>query len=157
MHAQRVPCWALGLASFPINFQSDHHVVICWLVECTIIWVWLQHSNQTWFASSPFIMCCLLWRFCLEATSLLVCNYDLASEENMVVILYVVFFPSPQGMLIVTFWLAENNAWLADHSPLLKIQWQWSEKAGWVAQYHIWLYSEKLTRPWENSHLGTKG
>ena len=30
---------------------SDHHVVLCWLVECTMIWVWFMHSDKCKFAS----------------------------------------------------------------------------------------------------------
>ena len=33
-----VPRWALCPVSLLTNFRSDHHVVLYWLVECTMIW-----------------------------------------------------------------------------------------------------------------------
>ena len=37
IYIYKVLLWALSRASFLItNFQSDHHVVLCWLVECTM-------------------------------------------------------------------------------------------------------------------------
>ena len=44
----KVPYWALSLASFPFltSFRSDQHMALHWLVECKMIRVSLQHSNE---------------------------------------------------------------------------------------------------------------
>ena len=37
--------WALSSGSLdnaPTSFRSDHCVIMCWLVECTMIWVWIH-------------------------------------------------------------------------------------------------------------------
>ena len=51
-HSQqwRVPRWALSPTSSSYaltSFQPDCQLVLCWLMECTLLWGWFQHSaNQ---------------------------------------------------------------------------------------------------------------
>ena len=82
---------------FPTNFRFDHHVVLCWLLECTEFWVRAQRSYcfnvicLIWWQLISFVsnresslLCCsLFWSFCSESTSLSVRCYTLACEENM--------------------------------------------------------------------------
>ena len=45
----RVPCWAPSKAptSYLLtSFRFDHRAVLCWLVECTTVWMWWQHSEE---------------------------------------------------------------------------------------------------------------
>ena len=38
--------WALKPTPFFQSFWNDYDGGLCWLVECTMIWVWLHHSNE---------------------------------------------------------------------------------------------------------------
>ena len=71
------------------SFQSDRHVLLYWLVECTTIWVWSQLSEKCNF---PHLVTGsqlrhlnmrrhLLWTFC--STSFTLCRYALALWSNM--------------------------------------------------------------------------
>ena len=84
-------CIALSPTSHdyvPTRSQSDHHVLLRWLVECRMILVlspafkWMSFVSfyRSWYVlSSEDVHHHVLWQFCFESTSLLLCCCDLAA------------------------------------------------------------------------------
>ena len=79
---ERVPLQAPSLAfcSYGFtSFQSDHHVVLCRLVKCTVTSVWFQWSDECnsliWLQLRSSVKVChsLLWCFCSKSTIKLCC------------------------------------------------------------------------------------
>ena len=119
---KRVLCWALCHTSHsysPTSFRSKHHVVLCWLVECMMSWVWIQNSNT--------YIICLVWLRPLSVTIhehvllptlfegsvqnplvLLLCCYASGREPNMAATFRAF---CARYDCFVTFWLAEA-AWV---------------------------------------------
>ena len=115
---------APSLATFPKNFLSDRLVVLCWPVERTVIWVWLQRSNKCslLYLIAADIFCrqwtfviTNFWRFCSESA----CLWFRCSAFSLWVNCGNNSTCFSQGISIVTFRLAEANRWLAAPFPLI--------------------------------------
>ena len=85
-----------SLASFLANCRSGHPVVLCWLVKCTMIWVWSQQACaiiyfQGYIRSQP--------AFRSAAVLQLV-------SKPWRPLLFFFFFSFLREILILAFWLA---------------------------------------------------
>ena len=81
---RKFPCQALSPYSLhsysTASFPSDHHTVLYWLVDCTVIWVSFHHSNvcslneRNLPPSIAAIISCRQ-RFCMELTDWSFCSF----------------------------------------------------------------------------------
>ena len=99
----------------PTSLHTKDRLIQCWLTECTIIWIWLQHSNAcNWFCLIAANISRYPW-FCSESTSLLLYCYALACGLDIVTTLQAFYAEHP---LWHFDWL-KLCRWLAGQTPLL--------------------------------------
>ena len=124
----------------PTSIWSDHHVVLCWLAECTMTWGQFQHSKECtlphfWlqlivlninnckllfspfegFVGNPPVFNGWLGIKHQVTPSLFLCRYALAWGPDTVATLILGF---PHEIIFVMLWLAEAT-WVAGTPELL--------------------------------------
>ena len=57
---QRLLCWTWSPTTFLVSIWSDHQVVLCRLVECTMIWVWFSIEHISYCGTRPSFLTVVL-------------------------------------------------------------------------------------------------
>ena len=106
------------------NFQSDWHVVLCWLVECLMS----GHVTVLWLVLESLMNDYILWFVRFESTSLLLCCCALACTLNITVVT-VGFW----GRMLIIYWSCSGN-WL----PRIRFSHAWKLGIVWgVFVFHF--------------------
>ena len=132
--------------------QADHHAVLCWLLESTIICTCFCHSNKCNLLHHkgtatdtvcPHCSCTItisVWMLCSESDSLLLC-FSLWAKT---------WWPLSETFHIVTFWLAEAPQLTGSQEPPLMMV---DEVVFMSISFSFSLWMEDLLSVWHQGEI----